>query len=123
VLKDRIEFVKDVQSIATSRVETEKFLVIGADAGSKSFVSVQNLSEFDEAGVRQLIEKHLDPVPEFELFQMTSSDGSPFILLVIPKQKTRRILAKVTVEDTADPKPRILANLPQGRHVIFPEEP
>jgi hypothetical protein len=108
VLKDRIEFVKDVQAIATSRIETEKFLVIGADAGSRSFVPVQNLSEFDEAAIRQLLEKHLNPVPEFELFRMTSSDGRPFILMVIPKQKTRRILARVTVDDTTDPKPRIL---------------
>ncbi len=30
LLKERIEFVKDIQSIATSRIETEKFLVIGA---------------------------------------------------------------------------------------------
>ena len=108
VLRERIEFVKDIQSIATSHVETEKFLVVGADAGSKSFVPVQNLNQFDEAALRQLLEKHLSPVPEFELFQMTSSDGYPFVLLVVPKQKTRRILAKVTVEDSSDLKPRIL---------------
>lgn len=108
VLKDRVEFVKDIQSIATSRIDIEKLLVIGADAGSKSFVPVQNLNEFDEAALRQLLEKYLNPVPEFELFQLTSSDGYPFVLVVIPKQKHRRILAKVTVEDSADPKPKIL---------------
>lgn len=37
LLKERIEFVKDIQSIATSRIETEKFLVIGADDDSRSF--------------------------------------------------------------------------------------
>ncbi len=108
VLKDRIEFVKDFQSIATSRIETEKFLVIGADDTAHSFCSVQNVNEFDEATVRQLLEKYLSPVPEFEVFHLTSSDGHPFVLFVIPKQKRRRILAKVTVEDSSEMKPRIL---------------
>jgi hypothetical protein len=108
VLKDRIEFVKDIQSIATSRIDTEKFLVIGADAGSKSFAAVQNVNEFDEAAIRQLLEKYLNPVPEFELFHLTSSDGHLFVLVVIPKQKHRKILARVTVDDPSDSKPRIL---------------
>jgi hypothetical protein len=107
-LKDRIEFVKDIQSIATSRIEYEKFLIIGADAGTKSFVPVQNVNEFDEASVRQLFEKYLNPVPEFELFQLQTSDGSPFVVFVIPKQKNRRILARVTVEEPNDPKRKIL---------------
>ena len=47
-------------------------------------------------------------MPDFELFQMTSSDGCPFVLFVIPKQKRRRILAKVTVEDSTDSKPKVL---------------
>jgi hypothetical protein len=107
-LAEKIEFVKDIQSIATSRIQTEKFLVIGADALTKSFRAVQNLNEFDEAAIRQLLERYLRPVPEFELFQMTSSDGCPFVLFVIPRQKKRRILARVTVEDSADAKPRVL---------------
>jgi len=35
-LEGKIEFVKDIQSIATSRIETEKYLVIGADEKSKT---------------------------------------------------------------------------------------
>jgi hypothetical protein len=108
VLKDRIEFVKDIQSIATSRIESEKFLVIGADAASKSFVPVTNLTDFDEAKLRQLLEKYLNPVPEFEVFQLSSSAGHPFLLVVIPRQKRRRILARATVEDSSDPRPKIL---------------
>src|ERR1700674_3677001 len=63
-LAEKIEFVKDIQSIATSRIETEKFLVIGADAATKTFRAVENLNEFDEATVRQLLEKYLSPVPD-----------------------------------------------------------
>jgi len=107
-LAEKIEFVKDMQSIATSRIQTEKFLVIGADAATKAFHAVDNLNEFDEAAVRQLLEKYLSPVPDFELFQMTSSDGCPFVLFVVPKQKRRRILAKVTVEDSTAAKPKVL---------------
>jgi hypothetical protein len=108
VLRDRIEFVKDMQSIATSRIEPEKFLVIGGDATSKSFIPVTNLTDFDEAKLRQLLEKYLNPVPEFEVFRLSSSEGHPFVLVVIPKQKRRRILARTTVDDSSDPKPKIL---------------
>ncbi|MGA8776072.1 MAG: hypothetical protein WB536_16890 [Terriglobales bacterium] len=108
VLKDRIEFVKDFQSIASSRIDTEKFLVIGADDAAHSFYPVQNVSEFDEAAVRQLLERYLVPVPEFEVFHLTSSDGHQFVLFVIPKQKRRRILARVTVDDSSEMRPRVL---------------
>ena len=108
LLKERIEFVKDIQSIATSRIETEKFLVIGADDATHSFFPVQNINEFDDATVRQLLEKYLNPVPDFEVFQLASTDGHPFVVFMIPKQKQRRILAKVTVEDVSDPKPKLL---------------
>ncbi|PYU53217.1 MAG: hypothetical protein DMG48_03000 [Acidobacteria bacterium] len=107
-LAEKIEFVKDIQSIATSHIQTEKFLVIGADGATKTFHAVHNMNEFDEAAVRQLLEKYLSPVPDFELFQMTSSDGCPFVLFVVPKQKRRRILAKVTVEDSTDAKSKIV---------------
>jgi hypothetical protein len=107
-LAEKIEFVKDIQSIATSRIDTEKFLVIGADADAQEFVPVKNASEFDEASVRQLLERYLVPVPDFEVFRLASSEDSLFVLIVIPKQKTRRILARVTVEDTNDPKPKVL---------------
>jgi hypothetical protein len=107
-LEEKIEFVKDFQSIATSRIQTEKYLVVGADEASKTFRAVQNVNEFDEAAIRQLLEKYLHPVPDFELFQMTSSEGCPFVLFVIPKQKRRRILARVTVEDSTNSKPKVL---------------
>jgi hypothetical protein len=107
-LAEKMEFVKDIQSIATSRIQTEKFMVIGADAATKSFCAVQNIGEFDEAAVRQLLEKYLSPVPELEIFQLESSDGAPYILLVIQKQKRRRILAKVSVDDPSGQSPKLL---------------
>lgn len=98
---EKIEFVKDIQSIATSRIEREKFLVIGADAGTKKFCAVANSAEFDEDDVRKLLDKYLKPVPDFEIFLLEASDGTNFVLVVIPKQRTRRIVAKATVYEPA----------------------
>jgi hypothetical protein len=107
-LTGRIEFVKDIQSIATSRIQNERWLVIGADEASKALCAVQNQEEFDDAKIRQILEKYLAPAPDFEVLRLTSSGGLPFVLIVIPKQKTRRILARVTVEDAAGAKPKLL---------------
>jgi hypothetical protein len=98
-IAQKIEFVKDIQSIATSRIETEKYLVIGVDEANRSFRTVANLDDFDDAHIRQLLGKYLTPIPEFELFRLKSSEGAQFVLFVIPKQRFRRILAKATVND------------------------
>ncbi len=42
------------------------------------------------------MKKYLNPVPDFEVFQLASTDGHPFVVFMIPKQKQRRILAKVS---------------------------
>jgi hypothetical protein len=109
-LSEKIEFVKDIQSIATSQIESEKYLIIGADEKTRAFCPVTNLDEFDEASVRQILDKYLSPVPVFEVFPMKSSNGDAFLLFVLPKQPRRRILAKVTIpsEDPKDVKPKIL---------------
>jgi hypothetical protein len=109
-LAGKIEFVKDIQSIATSHIEieTEQFLVIGADEKTKKFVPVTNLSEFDEASITQILDKYLSHVPIFQVFRLESSDGHPFVLFVLPRQPRRRILAKSTINDPTDLKPKIL---------------
>ncbi len=108
-LAQKIELVKDIQSIATSRIETEKFLIIGADEPTRSFVPVKNIEEFDDATICQLLAKYLNPVPDFELFRLETSDGSLCVVFVFPRQRTRRILAKVTVpDDSGDLKPKLL---------------
>src|ERR1700730_18666101 len=109
-LVGKIEFVKDIQSIATSRIETEKYLVIGADDKTKTFCPVGNTNEFDEASIYQILDKYLSPVPAFQVFQLQSSDAHSFVLFVIPKQPRRRILAKVSVssDDPKDRTPRLL---------------
>lgn len=106
-LFQKIEFVKDIQSIATSRIEYEKYMVIGADDATKTFAPVSNAAEFDEARLRQLLERYLHPCPQFEVFNLKTSDDVPFVLLVIGRQKTRCILARTTVPGS-DLKPGLL---------------
>jgi len=106
--EQRTELVKDIQSIATSHIETEKYLVIGADATQRRIVGVDNSGELDEAAIRQLLSKHLEPAPEVEIMHLRSAEGLQFVLVVIPRQKTRRIVARVTVENATELKPRIL---------------
>ena len=90
-------------------IASEKYLVIGADEASRTFVPVTNTDEFDEANLRQILDKYLDPIPQFEVFRLsTMNDEIPFVLLVIGKQRKRRILAKETVDLTTDLKPRVL---------------
>jgi hypothetical protein len=68
-LAGKIEFVKDIQSIATSRIQHERLLVIGADEASKSLGAVQNQEEFDDAAIRQILEKYLAPGARLRDFQ------------------------------------------------------
>lgn len=129
-LRQRIEFVKDLQSIATSEIAFEKFLVIGADESTRQFVPVTNLQDFDEAKIRQQLERFLAPVPRFELFSLRTSEDVPFVLFVIGKQPTRRILARITVDDPAEQKPRTLLRegdlwtkgTSTGKHLARPED-
>ena len=107
-IAQKIEFVKDIQSIATSRIETEKYLVIGVDEASRSFAPVANFDDFDDARIRQLLAKYLTPVPKFELFRLKTKGGTCFVLFVIPKQPIRRILAKSTVFDDKSGSPQRL---------------
>ena len=107
-LEGKIELVKDVQSICTSRIEFEKYLVIGADARARGFVNVENLDEFDEAKLKERLGKYLQPVPQFEVFALRSSDDRNFVLLVFPRQRTRRILAKVSVDHPVEKTQKLL---------------
>jgi hypothetical protein len=107
-LEDKIEFIKDVQSICTSKIVSERYLIIGADATARCFVEVDNLADFDEARVRQQLEKYLQPVPQFEVFTLESSDSIKFVLFVFPPQRTRRIVAKVSVDHPSEKTQKML---------------
>ena len=96
----KAEFVKDFQSIANSTipVDREKYLVVGADEATKTIVGCSH-ADYDEAGIRQLLETYLDPVPEFEVLRMTSSGGMDFVIVRIPHQPHRPFVARAAIRD------------------------
>lgn len=107
-LTSRIEFVKDIQAIATSAIADEKYLVIGADEKARTFENITNLSDFDEARLRQLLGKFLSPCPNFEVLHLKIQANLAFVLIVVPRQSTRRILAKSTVTVEIEKKTKLL---------------
>src|SRR5437868_4378643 len=72
----KAEIVKDIQATANSAIvpNREKYIVVGADQTSRKIVGC-NHTDFDDASIRQLLETYLDPVPEYEVLQLKSSEG------------------------------------------------
>jgi hypothetical protein len=91
----RAEMVKDIQATANSAIapEKEKFIVIGADQETRTIIGC-NPAHYDDAGIHQLIEQYLDPVPAFEVLALKSSTNSDFVVLRFPSQQQRPIVVK-----------------------------
>lgn len=96
----RAEFVKDFQSIANSAIPMngEKYIVVGADESTRAIVGC-NHADFDEAGIRQVLETYLDPVPQFEVLRLTSTTGINYVVIRIPHQVARPFIAKASIRD------------------------
>ncbi|MDQ5827719.1 MAG: putative DNA binding domain-containing protein, partial [Chloroflexota bacterium] len=96
----KAEFVKDFQSIANSSIpeDREKYIVVGADEPTRTITGCSH-ADYDEAGMRQLLETYLDPVPEFEILRLTSSEGQDFVIVRIPHQPNRPFVAKAAIRD------------------------
>jgi hypothetical protein len=54
-LTDRLDFVKLVQGLANSHVDTECLIVIGADQKEKRFFEVANALDFDPAKLSSIL--------------------------------------------------------------------
>jgi hypothetical protein len=51
-----------------------KYLVVFADEKTKEITACDH-SDFDDAGIRPLLEAHLDPVPDFEILRLRASNS------------------------------------------------
>ena len=96
----RAEMIKDIQSTANSAIdpEKEKFIAIGIDEQTRTITGC-NPADYDEAGIRQLLEQYLDPVPEYEVLSLKSSAGVDFVVMRFPFQQNRPIVAKAQIKD------------------------
>lgn len=99
-LRDKAEFIKDVQATANSLIPEgkEKFIVVGADEKTKQIMGCSH-SDYDDAAIRQLLEIYLDPVPDFELLRLHSSNNIEFVVIRFPPQPNKPFVAKASIRD------------------------
>ncbi len=96
----RAEMIKDFQSTANSAIDPkkEKFIAIGIDEQTRTITGC-NPADYDEAGIRQLLEQYLDPVPEYEVLSLKSNAGVDFVVVRFPFQQNRPIVTKAQIRD------------------------
>jgi len=96
----KAEFVKDIQSIANSSIpeNSDNYIVVGADDVKREIVGC-NHADFDEAPIRQLLESHLDPTPEFEVLRPKTTEGVAYVILRVPHQPNRPFVAKRSIRE------------------------
>jgi len=92
-LRDRLEFLKLLQGLANSHTTGERLIIIGADQPNKCFCHVDNATDFDPAPVSQILEKYLDPLPRFNIFNnLLAPGGETYVLIVLAALQPRPIV-------------------------------
>jgi hypothetical protein len=93
-LADRLDFVKLIQGLANAHLNSERFIVVGADQRERRFVDVTNADEFDPATLSQIISKYLAPPPRVEVFnRIRAEGGESYVLIVINPDQPCPIVA------------------------------
>jgi len=92
--KSQADFAKTIQGLANAHPPSERVYVIGADQAGKKFFSIENPQEFDQANVRQILEKYLEPLPLFNVLVMEAEDGARFAAIVVAAEQPRPIVVK-----------------------------
>lgn len=104
-LRDKAEFIKDIQATANSLIpeDKEKYIVVGADEKTRQIVGC-NHSAYDDADIQQLLENYLDPVPDFDVLRLRSANNVDYVVLRFPHQPNRPFVAKASIIDSQKQK-------------------
>jgi len=91
-LDDRLDFIKLVQAVANADIAAERCIVIGADPKEKTFYPVTNVGDLDAANLSKILTAYLDPLPRFQVFNVTTDGNEPFVLIVLDASQPRPII-------------------------------
>lgn len=91
-LDDRLDFIKLAQAVANADIAAERCIVIGADPKEKKFYPVTNVDDLDAANLSKILTAYLDPVPRFQVFNVTTDENEPFVLIVFDANQPRPIM-------------------------------
>lgn len=100
-LHNKAEFIKDIQSIVNSAIPEgqEKYLVVGVDEPSRNFTGC-NHADFDDAGIRHLLEIYLDPTPAFEILCFRNQQhAADYVVFRFPHQPNRPFVIRSQIRD------------------------
>jgi len=101
-LDERLDFVKLVQSMANAEIATERCIVVGADPKEKKFHPVTNASDFDPANLSKILGAYLDPLPRFQVFNLTTDESDPFVVISLDPNQTRPIMVAKAGQTSKD---------------------
>lgn len=105
--KSQTNFAKTIQGMANAYPAEERVYVVGADQKEKKFYPLGNEGEFDPANLHQILEKYLEPPPNFEAYTLPTDNGIKFAAIAVTPDQRRPIVAKTSVQD-ADGKTQLL---------------
>jgi hypothetical protein len=97
--QSQADFAKTIQGMANAYPPIQRVYVVGADRKEKRFFPVENEHEFDAANVRQILEKYLEPLPNFEALVLETDGGTRFAAIILAAEQPRPIVAKVQAGD------------------------
>jgi hypothetical protein len=91
-LDDRLDFIKLIQAVANADIAGERCIVIGGDPREKQFYPVTNAADLDAANVSKILSSYLDPLPRFQIFNLTTDENDSFVLIAVDANQPRPII-------------------------------
>lgn len=98
--KSQVDFAKTIQGLANALPPLDRFYVVGADQLERKFCSLDNHREFDRANLRQILEKYIEPLPNFESYLLKTDDQVSFVAVVVDSEQHRPIVVKTDTQDS-----------------------